>query len=351
MKRRGFTLIELLVVIAIIGVLIGLLLPAVQKVREAANRLRCQNNLKQIGLAVHGFHENRGGLPPAVTGNIGLTFWAIILPYIEQDAIARKLDYSASGGQDACTGSGHIDAATATASTTNYNVLKAATNIPTYLCPTRRTAPAMNSWNMPVGDYAILMSATNQNWVFATGPSAPPSNNSGPMTQHQALRAAIVAGDTNLIYITNGPALAGYPINTPNQGWQPRDTFSWISDGTSNTAIIAEKHITQNFLGKCCRDNNGPDGHDGYIYWNRSNGNPYYGEYWIAGSVYLGLARSPLDGEGLSVSSGPAIGSWHPGVCNFLFADGSVHAISVNTSPTIIQYLGTVDDGHVFDVP
>jgi prepilin-type N-terminal cleavage/methylation domain-containing protein len=265
MKRRAFTLIELLVVIAIIGVLIGLLLPAVQKVREAANRLKCSNNLKQIGLAVHNFHDNRGGLPPAVTGNTGLTFWAIILPFIEQDALARKLDMDASGGVDACTSSGHVDAATATASSANYNVLKTAYNIPIYLCPTRRSTPAMNSVNLPVNDYAIII-AGSEHWVFATGPSTVPGNSSAVAQQHQALRAAVVTGDSNLIYITNGAALPGYPIVGPNKTWQPRDTFSHIMDGTSNTAIIAEKHITQNYLGKCCRDNHGPDGRDGYIY-------------------------------------------------------------------------------------
>src|SRR4051794_27121485 len=95
--RRGFTLIELLVVIAIIGVLIGLLLPAVQKVREAANRLKCQNNLKQMGLGLHNYAAALEAFPPAYRASSTLPGWgwsSILLPYLEQDNLYRNLNVS-----------------------------------------------------------------------------------------------------------------------------------------------------------------------------------------------------------------------------------------------------------------
>src|SRR5262245_14316419 len=122
-SRNAFTLIELLVVIAIIGILIGLLLPAVQKVREAAARAKCQNNMKQIGLALHMFHETYGGFPKAGKLSNELSWHVFILPFIEQDALYRQFSLSA-GSYCGAGGTGPLK---------NEHAVR--NKVLTYLCP------------------------------------------------------------------------------------------------------------------------------------------------------------------------------------------------------------------------
>src|SRR5262245_49323311 len=124
-RRSGFTLIELLVVIAIIAILIGLLLPAVQKVRAAAARMQCQNNLKQIALASHGFADVNKGLPPAYTYlTAANSAWAVrILPYLEQDNLFKQYDLT-KGSKDNTPNGGGLS---------NAQVVQ--TILPVFICP------------------------------------------------------------------------------------------------------------------------------------------------------------------------------------------------------------------------
>ena len=142
-RHKGFTLVELLVVIAVIGILIGLLLPAVQKAREAANRLSCANNLKQISLAMHHYHVDYGKLPPRArlagpsdaNNGAGATWAVLIMPYLEQDNLYNQWSLSAR----------YYDQ--------NETARRASVRI--YFCPTRRSAGSAPD-SSTSGDQSIL---------------------------------------------------------------------------------------------------------------------------------------------------------------------------------------------------
>ncbi|MDR0611780.1 MAG: DUF1559 domain-containing protein [Planctomycetaceae bacterium] len=346
-------MVELLVVIAIIGVLIALLLPAVQAAREAARRMQCCNHLKQVGLAVHNFHDTQNGITPACVYNDRVTFGVLLFPYIEQPALYESL--SSAGG-------GNIGGLSVTKTwwdglaTSNPEFQKQLGSVSTYRCPTRRSGGTQlttavvptsgdNAMSGPVADYAlpILLVGYNQWWAWCTigGPAGTYDN---PRNYYGPIRIA------KFISANAG----GQPLNTGDamKTWGPRDDMAWWSDGISNQIIIGEKHIPQNRFEKCGA---GVDSADcPYITpWGRAKDSPARG--WRYGSPrpitrgsndYIGDAES-----GNSAASNYAFGSWHAGVCHFLMGDGSVHGFPVTTPATTLDRLIHVSDGQTVALP
>jgi prepilin-type N-terminal cleavage/methylation domain-containing protein/prepilin-type processing-associated H-X9-DG protein len=313
-NRRGFTLIELLVVIAIIGVLVALLLPAVQKVREAANRLSCRNNLKQLALGFQNYHDSFNKFPPDRVGRDAYLTWAaLILPYIEQDNIYKMWN----------TGPERV--------TWKYADQPAAaleSQIKIFFCPARRSPPQIsdgshnsgNAGNLPgaCGDYATCAGdgkrLQNGDWV-------PDDMNT----------------DTaNGAIIVSNPPL-GNPWPDPIVTFNSQTSLTNITDGTSNTFVIGEKQVRPGQFGQ------GGDG-DNSIY----SGSAYKSAQRCAGRFHP-LARSLDDPIPTTPDANKRynFGSFHPGVCQFAFADGSVHAIPVTIDVNNLERLANRHDGEV----
>ena len=346
---------ELLVVIAIIGVLIALLLPAIQAAREAARRSQCQNHLKQIGTAVHTFHSALNGIPPAMLHRGRPSFWVLIMPYSEQTPLYENLlvpeDWQ-KALRDPVTG-GDDESYRMWWDQLSDEEKRQVGNVSIYKCPTRRTGTqittdfepyASSGFKMPIGpsaDYAIVIFVRDTN---GNEPGA--DSGSGWFTYFDATIASHYERHRGPIRISlmTGKTTDPSPVNS----CVPRDTMAWWSDGTSNQLVVGEKHIPESRL-NVCREAWPQQGDCSFLTGGASNQS-------IGRRIYWGwrLAKGPGDYIGDSNADstieGYGFGSYHPGVCQFLFGDGAVRVIG-NMTPmqTILAPLAEVNDGRVVD--
>ena len=363
--RQAFTLVELLVVIAIIGVLIALLLPAVQAAREAARRSQCSNNLKQIGIGIHNFHATRGGLPPICIDHSRATLFGIIYPFIEQinlhEILTRTSDTVTGSGAGNTNQSGGANYGAWWHRTGDYastgltaDERKAFGSVTTYHCPSRRSGPAYIEQGVnaarpagPCGDYAVMLynRSTLPSWWYAYVPSERGAIiNSGiwvnPPIQDRASGPHRPSIPTLI-------SKANYRDTYTVLNWELRDTMAWWSDGASNQICIGEKHMLAKEVGECK---------------SSTVSNEYLSDcsyLTIYGSAEVHVLRTtsgnraiarPTDNT-VSPSYTHQFGGYHPGVCNFLIGDGSVRGLPVTTSTRILMALGEVDDGNVIALP
>ncbi len=335
-SRRGFTLIELLVVIAIIAILVALLLPAVQQAREAARRSSCKNNLKQIGLALHNYHDTHNVLPystsadGAVTSNnsantansTGFTLnhrgWLGLLPYLEQPALFDRFDSAFPTGSYVRSGSGTtpsplVQPAATIASSGNAEVVS--TLVSTLLCPSDN---GRNRYQGGSAHYAVY-------------PGAAAAGHEGAKTNYDFSVGR---------YSSSTTAWSAWGLTTRRMfGVYSACKFRDISDGTSNTVMVAETTLdVKNGVGQTW----------GYSKWV-GNGVDLAASAGINDfSVCCSWTTPPNQNHSQTqLKDWGLVGSLHQGGAQAVLADGSVRFLSENIDASTRVNLAYLGDGQV----
>ncbi len=335
--RQAFTLVELLVVIAIIGILVALLLPAIQAAREAARRSQCANNIKQIGLAMHNYESSYKVLPMGTWSLNAVNVWpsngtnwrTAILPWVEQAALYEQLAFT--DGSANLFGSGGAGAGIP-GFTGACQVLRAQM-VAGYRCPSSTILPFANFPNGNNNDQALII-----NYVGNQGAIPNPGLN-------PAKGIYCPSG----IY---GGSVCNSGMLTPNVAWGFRDA----TDGTSNTVLVFEQsglvggdNITANYYGGW------------YGARHRSLPEVACGDLWQTGTTCIryapnlyvlppGTTNAPA-GANRPYADNTIINSMHPGGLNLVMTDGAVKFISDSINYVDLCRLSVRDDGEAVQVP
>ena len=325
-RPHGFTLVELLVVIAIIGVLVGLLLPAVQAAREAARRMQCSNNLKQLGLALHNYHDTYGKFPysSGAAGSItsgtakplpGMTRnhrgWLGVLPYIEQTALYNMFNPRlATGGYER---SPNTIIGPKPGAPGNTNDVVVSTEIQAFLCPSDPNPTSYATTNSD--SYSISNGTTTLKGAFT---------NYDFSVQRTSSSANIWTSNSS--------------TTRRMFGHDDHSSFKDITDGTSNAIMLAETlRGTQDGVGQTW----------GYSKWVGNGVDPAF-SLGINDLPCCAWRTPPFASRTPSkLSSWSTPGSLHTGGAQFAFGDGSIHFISQSINLVTLQRLAYIGDGNV----